>query len=131
MQDIEGIKKLSKIFKLYPEVKLVYLFGSKAKDDDGVLSDYDFALYLDENNSKKRFDLRLKIITEISKELKEDKIDVCILNDIDASELKYNIIKGGKLIFERKPFKLLVEPKILNEYFDFHFSLQRYNLTKG
>lgn len=131
MKDLNKIKNLCKIFKLYPRIKLVYLFGSRANGKTGPLSDYDFGIYLSEKDPKKRFDLRLKLIAEISKELKDDKVDVCILNDIDAPELKYNIIKNGRIIFEKKPFKILVEPKILNEYFDFHFSLLKYNLTKG
>lgn len=59
-----------------------------------------------------------------------NKIDVCILNDLKSPELKYNIIKNGYLVYEKEPFKLLVEPPILNEYFDFHQSLSRYHLTK-
>lgn len=131
MKDLNKIKNLCKIFKLYPKIKLVYLFGSRANGKIGPLSDYDFGIYLNEKDLKKRFDLRLKLIAEISKELKDDKVDVCVLNDIEAPELKYNIIKNGRIIFEKKPFKILIEPKILNEYFDFHFSLLKYNLTKG
>lgn len=131
MKDLKRINNLYKIFRLYPEIKLVYLFGSRVSGEVGPLSDYDFGIYLDEKDLKKRFNLRLKLIAEISKELKEDKVDVCILNDTDGPELKYNIIKNGRLIFEKKPFKVSVEPKILNEYFDFHFSLLKHNLTKG
>jgi len=131
MEDVKRTDNLRKTFHLYREVKLVYLFGSRANGKSGPLSDYDFGIYLDEKDPRKRFDLRLKLISEVSKELKEDRIDICILNDIDGPELKYNIIKNGKLIFEEKPFKILVEPKILNEYFDFHLSLLKYNLTKG
>jgi len=53
-----------------------------------------------------------------------------MLNLIEGPELKYNIIKEGKLIYEKEPYKVLIEPRILNEYFDFRMSLLRYNLTK-
>lgn len=124
------IKNIIPIFEKYPQVKLVYLFGSQATGDVGPLSDYDFAVYLDEKNGRKKFDLQLEIMNDLSLQLKRDNIDVLVLNDIDSPELKYNIIRDGVVIFEKEPFKVLLEPKILNEYFDFQSLLKRYNLTK-
>lgn len=127
---VKEIKNIKSIFSLHPEIKLVYLFGSRAQDKAGPLSDYDFAIYLDEPDSLKRYNLRLELIDKLSRILASNKIDVCILNDLKSPELKYNIIKNGNLIYEKEPFKLLVEPRILNEYFDFHYLLAKYNLTK-
>lgn len=126
----KNIKALIRIFKSFPQIKLVYLFGSKASNKQGPLSDYDFAFYLDEKNEKKIFNLRFKLMDKISQKLKTDKVDVVILNIAESPELKYNIIKQGKLIFEREPFKVLIEPRILSEYFDFHNLLLKYNLTR-
>ncbi|MDA2935782.1 nucleotidyltransferase domain-containing protein [Patescibacteria group bacterium AH-259-L05] len=126
----KNITSLVKTFKSFPQIKLVYLFGSKAQDNSGPLSDYDFAFYIDENNKKKITDLKLKLIDIISRILKTDNIDVVMLNTVEQPELKYNIIKDGKLILEREPFKVLIEPRILNEYFDFRQMLLKYNLTK-
>ncbi len=131
MKDLKEVNNLCEIFRLYPEIKLVYLFGSRANGKIGPLSDYDFGIYLDEKDPKKRFDLRLELLGKIVTELKTDNVDLCVINDIDSPELKYNIIKDGILIFEEEPFKVLVEPKILNDYFDFHALLLRYNLTKA
>ena len=131
MKNLKKMKNLSKIFKLYPEIKLVYLFGSRANGKIGPLSDYDFGIYLDEKDPKKRFDLRLELLGKITTKLKTDDLDLCVINDIDSPELKYNIIKDGILIFEKEPFKVLVEPKILNDYFDFYALLSRHNLTKA
>lgn len=135
------LKKLKSIFKNYPEIKLVYFFGSKAKGKAGPLSDYDFAFYLapkkgelsvrlDKIDKQKMFELKFLLIDKISRLLKTDKVDVVILNLIETPELKYRIIKEGKLIFEKKPFKVFIEPQILNEYFDFHSLLLRHKLTK-
>ena len=125
------LQQLKSIFKNYSEIKLVYFFGSRATNKNGPMSDYDFAFYLDEKNKKKIFDLKLVLIAKLSCLLKTDKIDLVILNIAESPELKYNIIKEGKLIFEQEPFKVLIEPKILNEYFDFRSLLLRYNLTKS
>ena len=125
------MENLEEIFKLYPEIKLVYFFGSKANEKSGPLSDYDFALYVEENDKKKIFDLKLRLIPEISRQLGTDKIDVVMLNLAGSPEIKYNIIKEGKLIYNKEPYKVLVEPKILNEYFDFRSFLLRHNLTQS
>lgn len=113
------LKQLQKIFKAAPKIKLVYFFGSRARGDAGPTSDYDFAVYLDEKNEKKLFEVKIYLMNKIGKMLKTDKVDVVILNSAESSELKYNIIKEGNLIYEKKPFKVLIEPKIMNEYFDF------------
>jgi predicted nucleotidyltransferase len=128
--DKEQLEKIILVFKSYKKVGLAYLFGSRATGKVGPLSDYDFAIYLDEKDLKKRFDIRLELMGKVSRVLETDALDLCVINDIESPEFKYNIIKDGKVIFEREPFKILIEPKILNEYFDFHNSLVEYNLTK-
>ncbi|MBU2545010.1 nucleotidyltransferase domain-containing protein [Patescibacteria group bacterium] len=127
----KDLEKLIEIFKLYSEIKLVYLFGSRANGKVGPLSDYDFAVYLDGKDSKKRFDLRLKLISEVCGALKTDDVDLVIINDIKSPLMKYNIIYDGKIIFEKKPYKILLEPRILSEFFDFDYSLKINNLTKS
>ncbi|MEK7575539.1 MAG: nucleotidyltransferase domain-containing protein [Patescibacteria group bacterium] len=127
----EELDNLIRVFKFYPEIKLVYFFGSKARKDSGPLSDYDLAFYLDEKDKKKIFDIKFKLHDEISRLFKTDKVDIIMLNITESPELKYNIIKEGKLIYEKEPFRIMIEPKILNEYFDFHDLLLKYNLTKA
>lgn len=123
------LKELNKIFKQYHSLKLVYLFGSRVTGKTGPLSDYDFAFYIDEEKKKANY-IALEIEGKISTLLATEKVDSVILNYIDAPELKYSIIKNGKIIYEIEPYKLLIEPKILNEYFDFRFLLRKYQLTK-
>jgi len=123
------LKKLNKIFKQYPSLKLVYLFGSQVLGKTGPLSDYDFAFYIDDEEIKACY-TALEIEGKISTLLATEKVDSVILNYTDAPELKYSIIKSGKVIYEIEPYKLLIEPKILNEYFDFRFLLRKYQLTK-
>lgn len=124
-------KVLSTIFNsLYPQVKLVYFFGSRAKDKYGPLSDYDFAVYLDEKDGKRRFEIKLGLIEKLSRKIGTDAVDVVVLNDTESPELKYSIIKEGRLIYEKEPYKVFTEPRILNEYFDFMHGLRKYGLTK-
>ncbi|TAN44519.1 MAG: nucleotidyltransferase domain-containing protein [Nitrospirae bacterium] len=123
--------KLRPFFESCPEIKLVYFFGSRAKQSHGKLSDYDFAIYLESRNRERMYEIKIDTIVALSRLLKSDKIDVVILNLTVNSDLKYLIVKEGRLIYEKEPFKLLVEPKIYNEYFDFHKMMAKYNLTKA
>lgn len=132
MREIEIIKeKIAPIFKDYPEIKLVYFFGSKARGDSGHLSDYDFAIYTNEKRINKVFDLKFSLQDKISRELSTDKVDIVMLNTARSPEFKFNVIKEGILIYEIEPYKLMVEPMILNEYFDFHALLTKYGLTRA
>jgi len=127
----EIIKKTVSVFERYPTIKLVYFFGSKATNEAGPLSDYDFAVYADEHDKKKLSDMKIAVLNELSIILETDAIDVVILNTTEQPELKYHIITEGKLIYEKEPFRIVVEPRILNEYFDFRACLLRNNLTKA
>ena len=124
-------EKLNKVFQSYPQIKLVYLFGSQAKGEVGPLSDHDFAIYFDEKDPRKMFDIKLEVLGQLSGVLRSDSIDIVILNLSEIPELKFNVIKEGDLIYEEEPFRVIVEPKILNEYFDFKLLLDRYGLTKA
>ncbi len=124
-------KKIVAILKRYPRVKLGYLFGSRATGTNGPLSDYDFALYLDDRDEAKMFDLKIEIQTQLAQTLGTDRVDVVILNLAQSPELKYAVIAEGTLLYEVEPFRMIVEPRILNEYFDFHEMLKRHALTRG
>ena len=123
-------EKIISVFESFPEVKLVYFFGSKANGNGGPLSDYDFAVYLDEKDRKKRFDTKLNLMKELSRALGTDAVDVVIFNDTESSELKYGIIRDGRVIYEKEPYRVLVEPRVMNDYFDFIYGLRKYGLTK-
>jgi len=127
----EEKKGIIDIFSKYAEVKLAYLFGSRARNENGPMSDYDFAIYLDNRDQKNIFNIKARLLDELSRFLKTDKIDLVILDTADQSELKYDIIKDGQLLFEQEPYKVIVEPAILNEYFDFRENLIRHGLTKA
>ena len=127
----DEIKALESVFKVYPEIKLVYFFGSKAEGREGPLSDYDFGVYLDEKDAKRNFDVKLALMDEIGRLFKTDHVDVVMLNMASMPELKYNIISTGNLIYEKERYSAVVEPDILNEYFDFRHMLLKYGLTKA
>jgi len=127
----DKLKDLISIFKTVSEVKLVYLFGSQAGGEVSPLSDYDFAVYLDTKDKKRMYEIRFELFDKISRLLKTDRIDIVILNLTGSPDLKYMIIKYGRLILERVPFKVIVGPGIMNEYFDLQKLLMRYHHTEA
>lgn len=122
------LKNLQEIFQKEPRVKLAYLFGSQAKETTGPLSDYDFAVYIDSKNPKEIFEIQSRLLDQLSMYLKTDEIDLVILNQTQSPELKYAIILEGILLHEVKPYIMEIEPRILNEYFDFQMVLKKANL---
>lgn len=122
--------KLEPLFTAEPLVGLVYLFGSRAQGTAGERSDYDLAIFFTEADVVKRHEKLFRLASDISKTVGSDRIDVHCLNDLKAPELKYHIIHDGELIFEREPHRLVIEPRILNEYFDFTYLLRKYGLTQ-
>ncbi len=126
----QQIKDITSVIKQHSAVVLAYAFGSRVSGDVGPMSDYDFAIYVYGLNGDEILDLRLGLMGELSKLLVSDRIDLLVLNQIDVPALKYNIINAGVLLFDRDNYRMLVEPKILNEYFDFQTFLQHNGLTK-
>jgi predicted nucleotidyltransferase len=123
---INDKNELISIFGSYEEIKLVYFFGSRAAKKETPLSDYDFAVYLDIRDKRRIYDIKFELFDKISRLLKTDRVDIVILNLVESPELKYQIIKEGVLIVEVEPFKVIVEPRIMTEYFDFDKHLLLY-----
>jgi len=129
------MQSFKSVFADIPEVMLAYQFCSQVTGNTGPLSDYDFAVYFNPadytQNTSNQLDFRLKLLSQLAKIIKTDKIDLVVLNDDISPELKFAIIDKGKLIHVVEPYQVLIEPKIINEYIEFKESLRRYDLTKG
>jgi predicted nucleotidyltransferase len=123
--------KVCPVFERFPALKLVYFFGSRATGTEGPISDYDFAVYFDGLDKRQMFDCQLRLLCDLEKALGTEHVDVVVLNTNEAPELKYDIIKDGLRIYTIEPFHVIVEPEILNEYFDFHAGLVRNGLTRS
>jgi predicted nucleotidyltransferase len=108
-------------------VKLAYLFGSVAEGKEGRLSDVDLAVFLDESLSKKeRFNLQLKLISELTSIMKTDRIDLVIMNNAPLS-LNYEIIKANHpLLVSDKGKKIDFEHGILSGYLDRRYYEKRW-----
>lgn len=124
-------QKIKKICEKYGEIGIAYLFGSQVTGKTHAQSDYDIAVYFNEPDVLKRHNILFNLSSEISRVFQSDAIDIHSLNDLQNPLLKYSIIVKGKVIFEREPYRVIIEPRILNDYFDFTHHLKKYNLTKA
>lgn len=105
----------------HPEVVLAYLFGSQAKGHASKKSDVDIAILLKEP-LKNPLQAKLELLGVLQEGVAPD-IDLTLLNHA-GSVLKYQVIKYGKLICEKKPgahrnFRI----SVWKEYFDFQPTL--------
>lgn len=77
-----------------------YLFGSQATGKVGKLSDVDLAVYLRKCPSS--FDVQLKLMGELGTILREDRVDVVVLNEASPLLAQMAIVHG-KVIFDQDP----------------------------
>jgi len=122
----EQDKRLLEFLSEQEHVKLAYLFGSVAEGKEGKLSDFDIAVFFDEFMSKKeRFNLQLKLMSEMTSILRTDKVDITVMNDAPLL-LNYNIIKHGKILKDDIETKIRIESRILSDYLDMKYYIDRH-----
>jgi uncharacterized protein len=109
------LDRLKKSLADEESVLLAYLFGSRAVQNCGALSDIDVAVYVGAEVDTFRY--RLRLIEDLSRATGAEKIDLVILNDATPL-LKHEVIKVGVVLKggaeERVPF----EAAVLREYLD-------------
>jgi predicted nucleotidyltransferase len=97
------------------QVKFAYLFGSSVRGETGPLSDIDIAVFLDGRVSP--FDFRLRLSASLAQALGSEHFDLVTLNDAPLL-LKYEVVRGGRVIKEEKNKRVAFETKVLSEYLD-------------
>ncbi|MEE8167772.1 MAG: nucleotidyltransferase domain-containing protein [Candidatus Hydrothermarchaeales archaeon] len=120
--------RFDKFFSEKKYVELAYLFGSFAEGRFSKLSDIDIGIYLSDDLSKKQRNRKhLKLIAELTSFLKNDKIDLVIMNDASLA-INFEIIKANRPVFVReRDLKLEVEQRIMSRYLDREFHERRLN----
>ena len=135
--EIQRIEQLTPAFAADEGIALVFLFGSYARGKASVLSDVDIALLLTPSLPKKKYlDYRLKYISAATRALRDDRVDVVILNTAPPL-LKHEAIKG-RVLFERSPearvkFVVDVQRKYLDlkPFYAIDFAYMRRRLQEG
>lgn len=118
---------IKQILKRYP-VTVAYLFGSQARGDTGPLSDTDIAvLFADSVKPDQMFDLKLKMLSELTATLQTDKVDFVPLQQA-SSNLAMKILSEGQLLFSKnETARVVFEAQTMNHYLDRDYYEKRYN----
>ena len=83
------VPKLVSSLKIFKEVKVIYLFGSKARGEAGVLSDTDICIIAPIISEK----LKTEILGFSSR-----KVDIVLFEDLPLN-IKMRVLQEGKVLF--------------------------------
>lgn len=109
-------------------VELGFVFGSVLTEYFNKDSDIDIGVLFPKSFSiKKRFQLRVELINQLSKILKR-QVDLVVLNDVTSLLLKFVVISEGRLIYSSsEDANINYQFAVMTEYHDFKPFLDMYN----
>jgi uncharacterized protein len=110
------LETLKDAVEVESKVLFAYLFGSQARKDTGPLSDLDIAVYLDET-VEDLFSYRLRLIEMMMKILKDERVDIVVLNNANPL-LRHEVMKVGIVLKENKVLRVSFEVKTAKDYLD-------------
>jgi predicted nucleotidyltransferase len=117
------LKKLEAVFRTYPEIDAVYLFGSHARGQANQHSDIDLAIVPGSGDIRRK---HLDILTDLVRVGYSD-VDLVFLDCTDIV-LKYEAIRDNVLVYARDEFDSGAYCSlIIRQYLDFqpYLKLQR------
>lgn len=114
------------LFRTYPFIAAVYLFGSRVREQEGPLSDLDIAILVDERAPSALELLRIELLLayELQKHLNVPEVDLVTLNR-QRLTLQHAILRTGQLIYEANPkYRIRFTQRVIQDYLDFQPTLQ-------
>ncbi|NDJ19039.1 type VII toxin-antitoxin system MntA family adenylyltransferase antitoxin [Myxacorys almedinensis] len=115
------IELVPQILEQVPYLKLLVLFGSRARGDHDANSDWDFAFLCDEERRKEYekggFDfLRIWGVLQQVYKLGDDQIDAIDMKEC-SDVLAHNIAKDGQILYELEPgeFERFQQQKLMSK----------------
>ena len=119
-------KTIREVLQNQREVVFAYIFGSAVSGSTREGSDIDVAVYLLPEHQEQFFDIRLKLMEQLTRSQSRE-VDVVILNTAPPF-LAYVVLKEGRRCFERdRGARIDFELNALNAYFDYKPVLERYH----
>jgi len=108
-------ERLAGVFRRYPSVQAVYLFGSTAEGRDRLGSDLDLAVIADVGLGA---DAKLDILADLARE-GFCNVDLVVLDDRDIV-LAYEAVRLNRLVYARSDFdRGATYSKVVRRYLDF------------
>ncbi len=114
-------------------VQTLYLFGSRAQNSAGPLSDYDFAVLMKSKGHKRggaAYNALYDVLSPLCKRtLKNDVMDIIFLNEAPL-ELRMHVVRYGKVLCDSVPReRLAFEERTVLEYADYRPLLDIFDKT--
>lgn len=110
-------QRIAAIAATHPQVRLVYLFGSRAGGEIGPMSDIDLAAVLDREASLPH--LRDELAQRFAEALDDKPVDLIILNQAPI-ELAYAVISEGRALYQRSLVERVeYEADVMSRYGDY------------
>jgi|SRR3989304_5256843 len=122
------IQQLQEALSQNSLVLFAYLFGSRATNKAGNVSDWDIAVYIEENRLESNpVWQKIKIEDDISFVLNTDRVQVTILNNLDVPLLSFNIINEGVVLKDSyRELREIFEWQVLRRFHDWRYNLDRH-----
>lgn len=118
-----SLDRLETVFRKYPEIQAVYLFGSTVSGKTHTDSDLDLAIHPGESSLRNR---KLDLLADLARE-GFDNIDLVFLDTNDVV-IKFESIRQNRLLYCAKDFDANAFFSLtLRQYFDFlpYLNIQR------
>ena len=112
----QNLKLLTRVFRNYPEIQAVYLFGSVASGNVHQESDIDLAIIPD---TKKLREQKLAILTDLARE-GFSNVDLVYIGKEDIV-LQYEAIRKNIVVYETSAFdRGSTYSRVVRQYLDFY-----------
>ena len=120
-------EEIAPLFRAYPFIAAAYQFGSTVRNLEGLLSDLDIAILVDDKRAPSAFDLlRIELILahELQRHLAVSEIDLITLNR-QKLHLQHGILRTGRLIYDADPkYRIRFAQRVIEAYLDFQPTLE-------
>lgn len=125
MNQIDSLRQVLFTDKL---VVFAYLFGSRAHGTAGERSDWDMAVYIDDDMLEANpVWQKFEIENRLSFILKTDAVEVVVLNRMDNPVLGFEIINRGMLLVDKdEETRVIFESRVLGRYQDWQYFQSRH-----
>lgn len=114
------ISELNEYFKKRPEVILVYLFGSVARKEEGVLSDIDVGVLIDPGKKiiEGSYGYKADVTADLMSLLKSNAIEIVLLNSAPPL-LAHRVVRDGVVVHcKDEEVRIAFEVRTLQRFID-------------
>jgi len=101
--DLESTRMgLARVLAEFPEVRLAYLFGSRARGQAHGESDFDVAVLVDDSQAGREQKARMirHLAGRLGREVSSSRLDLVLLNDASIL-LRHRVLRDGIVLFQR------------------------------